>query len=99
MYLVGFLQPSDESEPETQTKIVSPVQCQDGDEICLAVEKLCAAIDYDMDNFEPELWDALKDIKYFDTNYATIDLHGSVVLVDLIVGKESMLRERFLFEE
>ncbi len=99
MYLVGFLQPYDNEAGESSVKILSPVQCQDGDEIVLAVEKLCAAIDYDLDNFESEIWDALRDIKYFDTNYATIDLHGSIVLVDIIVGKESMLREKFVIEE
>ena len=102
MYLVGFLQPGEKSEAEeaeADAKIISPISCQTGEEICLAVEKLCAAIDYDMDNFEPEIWDALKDVKYFDTNYVTIDLHGSLVLVDLIVGEENMLRKKFPVKE
>jgi hypothetical protein len=99
MYLVGYLQPGEKNEAETDAKIISPIPCQTGEEICLAVEKLCAAIDYDMDNFEPEIWDALKDVKYFDTNYVTIDLHGSPVLVDLIVGEENRLRKKFPFKE
>jgi hypothetical protein len=99
MYLVGYLQPGEKNEAEADAKLLSPIPCQTGEEICLAVEKLCAAIDYDMDNFEPEIWDALKDVKYFDTNYVTIDLHGSLVLVDLIVGEESMLRKKFPIKE
>ena len=98
MYLVGFLQPVTD-DGEQKSKISSPILCQDGDEICQAVEKLCIAIDYDMDNFEPEIWDALKDTKYFDTEYAIIDLHGSIVLVDLIVGKKSILQGKFVIED
>ncbi len=99
MYLVGYLQPSTNDQDQEDAKILSPVPCQTGDEICLAVEKLCAAIDYDLDNFEDEIWDALRDIKYFDTNSVTIDLPGALVLLDLIVGKEQTLRKKFVVQD
>lgn len=99
MYLVGYLQPYETDEGKEERKIVNPIQCQDGEEICQAVERLCAAIDYDMDQyFGDETWDALKDTAYFDTNYVILELEGSIILVDIIVGKESMLRKKFLVE-
>ncbi len=99
MYLVGYLQPYEKEDGTKHVKIVNPVQCLDGDEICLAVEKLCMTIDYGMDNFESEMWDALKDMAYYESNHVVIDLHGSLVLVDLIVGKESDLRAKFEFSD
>ena len=97
-YLVGYLQAYQEETGEVANKILSPIACHDGEEICLAVEKLCEALDYDLDHFEPELWDALKDLAYYETRYATIDLHDSPILVDLIVGQDTMLRDKFLIE-
>ena len=99
MYLVGYLKPYETEEGKEEKKIVNPIQCQNGDEICLAVEQLCAAIDYDMNQyFGDETWDALRDTAYFDTNYVTLDLHGAVIMIDIIVGKETMLRGKFLVE-
>ncbi|MCP4405567.1 MAG: hypothetical protein GY801_50720 [bacterium] len=97
MYIVGFLK-SKASEEKTKGTISSPVQCRDGEDICLAVENLCLAVDYGIDNFEPELWDALRDTAYFDSNYASIDLHGSPLLLAIIVGKEDVLRGKFIID-
>ncbi len=99
MYLVGYLKPYETEEGKEDKKIVNPISCQDGEEICQAVEKLCVAIDYDMNQyFGDETWDALRDTVYFDTNYVTLDLYGSVIMIDIIVGQESMLRGKFLVE-
>lgn len=97
MYIVGYLR-SPEENKDARNVISSPVSCQDGNDICLAVENLCLAVDYDIDNFEPELWDALRDTAYFDSNDVSIDLHGSPLLLALIVGKRDLLQERFIIE-
>ncbi len=97
-YIVGYLQIEQTETGGPANKILSPIVCHNGEEICLAVEKLCEAIDYDLEHFEPELWDALKDVAYFETRYATIDLHDSPLLLDLIIGQDAMLRDKFLVE-
>ena len=100
MYVVGYLQPYTTDTNETEARIINPMRCHTGDEIIWAVKELCQHIGYDIDTyFAPDTWAFLKDTTRFEHDYyATIDLYGSHVL-DVIVGSEEALRERYLIEE
>ena len=99
MYIVGYLKSCETDEGKEEKKIANPIQCENGDAICLAVEQLCAAIDYDTEQYlGDETWDALRDTAYFDSDYVVLDLQGSVIMVDVIIGREDMLRGKFVIE-
>lgn len=94
MYTVAFFQ-FDNIKP-IQISLSHKIACNDGNELVEAVEVLCALIDYnpkEMDVDYTELRDSID--KFTDNNYVLLELYGSGVLVDIIVGKTTTLQARF----